>query len=151
MILFRFRPPVTAICPHSDHLGKSSPTRIAGRCGPAGGRSATTCLYPALFSTPRFTSPAGRIRLLRPVFQSPATKPQRGLSGARRGTDATPARKRPHGAAQAATAGEPLFPVQTKPGQPLTAAPVPGGAVTTPLLPPARYSRLCVGSPDLPG
>ena len=49
----------------SDHLlqqkvkipttyGKA-PTRSAGRCSPRGGALATPALYPALFSTPRFT------------------------------------------------------------------------------------------------
>lgn len=36
-----------------------SPTRIAGRCELCGGRSATPALYPALFSTPRFTCAKG--------------------------------------------------------------------------------------------
>ena len=36
---------------------KTSPTRSAGRCSPRGGALATPALYPATFSTPRFTPP----------------------------------------------------------------------------------------------
>lgn len=54
--IFPLRPPITAKFPKSDHLWKTPSTRIAGRCESAEVAKATTCLYPARFSTPGFTS-----------------------------------------------------------------------------------------------
>jgi len=49
------QPPETAKFAKSDHLRERLPTRIAGRCASAEVAQATTCLYPARFSTPGFT------------------------------------------------------------------------------------------------
>ena len=48
-------PPATAKSAKSDHLRETFSTRIAGRCESAEVAKATTCLYPARFSTPGFT------------------------------------------------------------------------------------------------
>jgi len=48
-------PPATAKSAKSDHLRETFTTRIAGRCESAEVAKATTCLYPARFSTPGFT------------------------------------------------------------------------------------------------
>ena len=56
---------VRCLSAHRAHAGLSAAPQcgpgngFAGRCEPSGGRFATPALYPALFSTPRFTLAKG--------------------------------------------------------------------------------------------
>ena len=60
----------------TDHRAKWTTTRIAGRCEPAEVAKATTCLYPARFSTPEFTLEfVSKI----PFLFIPTNRPQRVL------------------------------------------------------------------------
>ena len=116
--------------PQKRPPNKAPPTRVAGRCSPAEGRKATTCFYPALFSSPRFTSLQAPYLSLRHRRQSPFPAPHRlstpehfagsegGFAKQRahglntplqrtgRGTDATLPSKGRHGAAQGQQRGE---------------------------------------------